>query len=141
MPLYASFTQSVLVRIANKMGFQKRTYIVSKSCGSAVGIATGYDTGRSRGHGSSPGRVKNFHFSISSKAVLGPNPIKWVPRALSVCVKRPGCKADHSPPTSAERSRKHGSIQSQGKLYVFNIHKKLRGLSLRGNYTDRATAK
>jgi hypothetical protein len=29
-------------------------------------------------------------------------PIQWVPRALSLEVKRPGCEADHSPLSSAE---------------------------------------
>jgi hypothetical protein len=35
---------------------------------------------------------------------LGPTqpPIQWVPEALSLRVKRPGRKADHSPPSSAE---------------------------------------
>jgi hypothetical protein len=43
-----------------------------------------------RGRGSSPGRVKNFLFSTSSRPVLGPTqpPIQWVPGALS-----PGGKA------------------------------------------------
>jgi hypothetical protein len=29
-------------------------------------------------------------------------PIQWVPGALSLGTKRPGCEADHSPPSSAE---------------------------------------
>jgi hypothetical protein len=35
---------------------------------------------------------------------LGPTqpPIQWVPRALSLEVKRPMREADHSPPSSAE---------------------------------------
>jgi hypothetical protein len=47
----------------------------------------------------SPSRLKNFHFSISSRPALGSthSPIKWVP-----VVKRQGREADHSPPTSAE---------------------------------------
>jgi hypothetical protein len=28
--------------------------------------------------------------------------IQWVPGALSLGVKRPGCEGDHSPPSSAE---------------------------------------
>jgi hypothetical protein len=41
--------------------------------------------GRLRDRGSSPGRVKNFHFSISSRPALGSTqpPIQWVPGALS----------------------------------------------------------
>jgi hypothetical protein len=40
----------------------------------------------------SPGRVKNFLFSTSSRPALGSTqpPIKWVPGALSLGVKRPG---------------------------------------------------
>jgi len=38
------------------------------------------------------------------ETALGPTqpPIQWVPRALSLGVKRPGREADHSPPSSAE---------------------------------------
>jgi hypothetical protein len=57
---------------------------------SSVGTATGYGLddhggGGGGGGGSSPGRVKNFHFSISSRPALGYTqpPIKWVPGALS----------------------------------------------------------
>jgi hypothetical protein len=52
----------------------------------------------------SPGRVKNFHFSMSSRLALGftQPPIQWVPGALSLGVKRPVREADHSPPASAE---------------------------------------
>jgi hypothetical protein len=41
--------------------------------------------GRLRGRGSSPGRVKNFHFSMSSRPALGSTqpPIQWVPGARS----------------------------------------------------------
>jgi hypothetical protein len=55
--------------------------------------------GRPRGRNSSPGRVKNVLFSMSSRPALGSTqpPIQWVP-----WVKRPGSEADHSPPTSAE---------------------------------------
>jgi hypothetical protein len=52
---------------------------------SAVCIATGYGLDDQGGESSSPGRVKNFHFSISSRPALGSTqaPIKWVPGALS----------------------------------------------------------
>jgi hypothetical protein len=41
--------------------------------------------GRLRGRGSSPGRVKNFHFSMLSRPALASTqpPIQWVPGALS----------------------------------------------------------
>jgi hypothetical protein len=44
-----------------------------------------------------------FLFATASGPALGPTqpPIKWVPWAL-LGVKRPGCEADHSPPSSAE---------------------------------------
>jgi hypothetical protein len=60
--------------------------------------------GRTRGRSSSPGRVKNFHFSMSSRPALGPTqpPFPWVLGALSPGLKQPRCEAGHSPPTSAE---------------------------------------
>jgi hypothetical protein len=71
---------------------------------SVVGIATGYGAGRPRGRSSSPGRVKNFLFSTSSRPVLGSTqpPIQSVPRDLSPEVKRPRREADHSRPASAQ---------------------------------------
>jgi hypothetical protein len=59
---------------------------------------------RPRGWSSSLGRGKIFLFSTSSRPVLGPTqpPIQWVLGALSLGVKRLGCEADHSVPTSAE---------------------------------------
>jgi hypothetical protein len=58
---------------------------------------------RPRCWSSSPGRVKNFHFT-SSRPALGPiQPHnQWVPEGLSPGVKRLEREADHSPPTSAE---------------------------------------
>jgi hypothetical protein len=66
---------------------------------SSVGIATVYRLDNQAGGSSSPDKVKNFHFSISSRPALGSTqpPIKWVPG-----IKRQGREADHSPPTSAE---------------------------------------
>jgi hypothetical protein len=45
-----------------------------------------------------------FLFTTASRMVLGPTqpPIQWVPGALSLGVKWPGRKADHSPPSSAK---------------------------------------
>jgi hypothetical protein len=48
---------------------------------SSVGIATGYGLDDQGDGSSSPSRVKNFHFSISSRPALGSTqpPIKCVP--------------------------------------------------------------
>jgi hypothetical protein len=75
---------------------------IFKSRGSAVGIATGYGLDDSRS--SSPGKVKNFHFSISSKLALGhiQPPIQLVPGTLFPDVKSQGREADHSPRTNAK---------------------------------------
>jgi hypothetical protein len=45
-----------------------------------------------------------FLFTTMSRMALGPiqSPIQWVPRALSLGVKRLGREADHSPPSSAK---------------------------------------
>jgi hypothetical protein len=53
---------------------------------------------------SSPGKVKIFPSSTSSRPALGSTqpPIQWVPEALSPGVKRPVREADHSLPISAE---------------------------------------
>jgi hypothetical protein len=60
--------------------------------------------GRPRCRSSSPGKVKNVHFSISYRPVLGATqpPIQKVPKALSPVIKQPWREADHSPRTSAE---------------------------------------
>jgi hypothetical protein len=56
------------------------------------------------GLSSSPGKVNNFQFFMSSRPALGRTqpPIQWVPGALSLGAKWQGREADHSPPTSAE---------------------------------------
>jgi hypothetical protein len=45
-----------------------------------------------------------FLFTTASRTALGPTqpPIQWVRGALSLGIKRPGRKANHSPPSSAE---------------------------------------
>jgi hypothetical protein len=81
---------------------------------SSVGIATVYGLDDQGGGSSSPCRVKNIHFSISSRPAVGSTqpPIKWVPG-----VKRQGREADHSPPTSAEVKKMW--IYRSTSLYVF----------------------
>jgi hypothetical protein len=48
--------------------------------------------------------VRQFLFTNASRPALGPTklPMKWVPVALTPGVKRPGYKADNSPPSSAK---------------------------------------
>jgi hypothetical protein len=60
--------------------------------------------GRPRAGSSSPGRVKKFLFSTSSRPALGPTQpfIELASGALSPGLKRPGREADHSLPASAE---------------------------------------
>jgi hypothetical protein len=55
-------------------------------------------------HSSSPGRVKNFQFSISYRRALGPTqlPIQLVLGGPSPEVKQQGREDDNSPPNSAE---------------------------------------
>jgi hypothetical protein len=47
---------------------------------------------------------KIFLISTASRPTLGPTqpPIQWIPENLSLGIKRQGCEADHSPPSSAE---------------------------------------
>jgi hypothetical protein len=47
----------------------------------------------------------NFLFTTVSRMSLGSTlpPIQWIPGALSLEVKRPGCEAEHSPPPSSAK--------------------------------------
>jgi hypothetical protein len=59
-----------------------------------VGIAPGYGLG---GSGLIPGR------DTESRPAMGPAepPTQWIRGTLSPRAKRPGCEADHSPPSTA----------------------------------------
>jgi hypothetical protein len=60
--------------------------------------------GRPRGRSWSPGGIKNFLFSKSTRPNLGPTqpPIQWVPGAFSPGAKRRGRESDHLRPSNAE---------------------------------------
>jgi hypothetical protein len=67
-------------------------------------------------------RTTGIFFFITttvSRTALGPTqpPIHWVPGALSLGIKRPGCEADHSPPSSAEDKNERSYTSSP--QYVF----------------------
>jgi hypothetical protein len=68
----------------------------------SVGIAPGWMIGV-LGFDSRRG-LRISLFTTASGTALGPTqpPLKWVPGALSLGVKRPGLEADHSSPSSAE---------------------------------------
>jgi hypothetical protein len=53
-----------------------------------------------------------FLITTATRPALGliEPPIQWVPRALSLEVKRPGCEDDHSTPSSAEVKNLCGAI-------------------------------
>jgi hypothetical protein len=78
-----------------------------RSWDSSVGILMGYGLD---GPGSSPGRVKNFLFSVLYRPVLGLTEpaVQWVPGALSRRVKRQGREGDHWP--SSATVKKGGAI-------------------------------
>jgi hypothetical protein len=90
--------------------YSESATVYKTSRGSTVGIATGYGRGRPRGRSSSPGKVKNVLFSISSRPAPGPTqpPIQSVKGTLSPGVKRLGREADHL--QLVPRSRRRGSI-------------------------------
>jgi len=47
-------------------------------------------------------KFQNYILFLPIHILLFQPPIQWVPGAFSLGVKRPGRKADHSPPSSAE---------------------------------------
>jgi hypothetical protein len=63
--------------------------------------------------------MRIFFFTTAFGPALGPTqpPIKWVPSALSLGVKRPGREADHSPPSSAEVKGVELYLHSPIRLY------------------------
>jgi hypothetical protein len=91
---------------------------IHKNRDSSVGIALGFGV---LGLDSRRG-LEIFLFTTASRTALGPTqpPIQWVPRALSLGVKRPGSESDHSPPSSAE-------VKESGELYIHSPNKPPRG--------------
>jgi hypothetical protein len=77
---------------------------VWRSRASIVNIATGYRLDDGWVGVLSPGSVKNFLFSTSSRPPLWSTqpPIQWVPGTTSPDVMWLGHEADHSPPLSAK---------------------------------------
>jgi hypothetical protein len=71
---------------------------------SAVGVATGYGLDDRMIGGSISGGAGNFLFDTMSRPALGLTqpPIQWIKGALSLGVKRRGCKPDNSVLSSAE---------------------------------------
>jgi hypothetical protein len=67
------------------------------------------------------GRSKIVLFSIRSRPALGATQplVQWVPGAASPEVKRQGCEADHSPPSSAEV--KNGGAIPSLPIYLHGV--------------------
>jgi hypothetical protein len=66
---------------------------------------------------------------------MGPTqpPIQWVPGTLSLGVKRPGCEAHHSPPSSAE-------VKEYVELYLHSPNTpSLRDAQLKYKHRDNFT--
>jgi hypothetical protein len=76
-----------------------------------------------------------FLFTTASRTALRSTqpPIQWVWGALSLGVKRPGCEADHSPPSSAE-------VKEWVDLYLhFPNTPSWRGVQLRKKHMNNFT--
>jgi hypothetical protein len=91
-----------LSRVSNSPLSFSKLYCISKSICSRHSDWPRAE--RRRGRSWRPGRVKNFHFSTSSRRALWStqSPIQRIPGALSLRVKRQEGGVDHSPPASAE---------------------------------------
>jgi hypothetical protein len=72
--------------------------LFNRSRDNVVSIESWLQAGQLRGQSSSPSRVKNFLFPVSSRPALGSTQpsIQRVSGTLSSGVKRPGREADHS---------------------------------------------
>jgi hypothetical protein len=95
-----------VIRISTDLEcFKIRFSLLSpKSLDSSVGIALGYgldDRGSGVRFAAGAGNF-SLHCHIQTGSGSTQPPIQWVPGAPSLVVKRPGCEADHSPPSSAE---------------------------------------
>jgi hypothetical protein len=66
-------------------------------------------------------RLGVFLFTTVTRTALGPTqpPIQWVSVALSLGIKRPGCEADHSPPSSADVKNAWSLVKAQRQLYLY----------------------
>jgi hypothetical protein len=84
-------------------GFNKAALHYVRSRDSSVGIAIGYWLDDRVSRVRFPAGAGNFSLHHGVRTALGPTqpPIQWIQAALSLWVKRPGRKADHSPPSSA----------------------------------------
>jgi hypothetical protein len=71
---------------------------------SSVGIALGYGLDDRDSRVRFPAGAENFslHHRVQNGSGSTQPSLQWVPGALSLGVKRPGCEADHSHPSNAE---------------------------------------
>jgi hypothetical protein len=90
----------VVVFFANKTDMVHMT----RSQDSSVGIATELRLEEREIGLRFPARARDFSLlhNVHTGSGTTQPPIQWVPGALSPRVKRPGCKADESPPSSVE---------------------------------------
>jgi hypothetical protein len=86
------------------MSVYRKCLLGFKSRDSSVGIALSYGLDDRGSRVRFPAGLGIFLFTTASRTALGPikPPIRWVPGALSLGVKRPEREAGQSPPSSAE---------------------------------------